>query len=117
VKKELKQKWIKMLRSGRYKQGRGHLAKQKTENSDWRFCCLGVLCEAAGTKAKFITDDKTRYQDDFKVARYGDSDATLNENLRRKYGITLDETEKLMELNDNEKWSFKRIATWIEKNL
>jgi hypothetical protein len=34
------QKWVKALRSGEYKQGKGHL-----RNSDNTFCCLGVLCD------------------------------------------------------------------------
>lgn len=37
---EIKEKWLKALRSGEYKQGRGSL--QKSGN---RFCCLGVLCD------------------------------------------------------------------------
>ena len=35
---EIARKWVKALRSGEYKQGRGRL-----RNRD-RFCCLGVLC-------------------------------------------------------------------------
>lgn len=38
---EVKQKWVKALRSGKYLQGYGFLAKND------RFCCLGVLCELA----------------------------------------------------------------------
>jgi len=37
--KRIKQKWIKALRSGKYKQGRGHL------HYDDKYCCLGVLTE------------------------------------------------------------------------
>jgi len=37
--KEVKQKWVDALRSGKYKQGQGYL---RTPDG---YCCLGVLCE------------------------------------------------------------------------
>ena len=37
--KEIKDKWVKALRSGEYKQGRLYLQR------DNLFCCLGVLCK------------------------------------------------------------------------
>jgi hypothetical protein len=42
MKPEIKQAWVKALRSGEYTQG---LQQLKT-NTD-RFCCLGVLCDLA----------------------------------------------------------------------
>lgn len=39
---EIKAEWVADLRSGEYKQGRGHL-----RNADGTFCCLGVLCDGA----------------------------------------------------------------------
>ena len=42
MKAEIKAQWIKALRSGKYKQGRGAL--RKTDNT---YCCLGVLCDLA----------------------------------------------------------------------
>lgn len=39
MKKEIKEKWLKALRSGKYKQGQHYL---KLGNN---FCCLGVLCD------------------------------------------------------------------------
>ena len=37
--KNVKEKWIAALRSGKYKQGRNNL------NNNGAYCCLGVLCE------------------------------------------------------------------------
>jgi len=34
-------KWVKALRSKKYKQGKSHL------NKDGRYCCLGVACDLA----------------------------------------------------------------------
>jgi len=38
--------WVKALRSGKYKQGRGAL------RTGDMYCCLGVACELAGAKAE-----------------------------------------------------------------
>ena len=43
MKKEIAKKWVKALRSGKYKQGKRAL-KVETKNNV-RHCCLGVLCE------------------------------------------------------------------------
>lgn len=37
---DVKAKWIKALRSGKYEQGRGGLSPDKR-----KYCCLGVLCD------------------------------------------------------------------------
>lgn len=43
----IKKKWIKALRSGKYKQGIEGL-KIDFEPNGVRYCCLGVLCEVTG---------------------------------------------------------------------
>lgn len=43
MKPELKKRWVKALRSGKYKQGKNYLRRQTPEGD--RYCCLGVLCE------------------------------------------------------------------------
>lgn len=48
--RELKEKWIEALRSGKYKQGYGVL-KTKGE-----YCCLGVLQELRGVEEKIVGD-------------------------------------------------------------
>jgi hypothetical protein len=42
MKKDIKKRWLKALRSGEFKQGSGALRTTSDE-----FCCLGVLCELA----------------------------------------------------------------------
>jgi hypothetical protein len=42
VKKAIAMRWVKALRSGKYKQGTGHLKRRSG------YCCLGVLCELRG---------------------------------------------------------------------
>ena len=43
--KQLKSKWIKALRSGKYKQGFGRLKQRNDTNHRPEYCCLGVLRE------------------------------------------------------------------------
>jgi len=43
MKKDIAKKWVKALRSGKYKQGK-HMLKAATKTG-MRYCCLGVLCE------------------------------------------------------------------------
>ena len=44
MKKRVLTKWLKALRSGKYKQGRGTLCQTDKKGNE-SFCCLGVLCD------------------------------------------------------------------------
>lgn len=44
MKQNIMKKWVKALRSGKYKQGYGTL-KQYNGFEEVYHCCLGVLCE------------------------------------------------------------------------
>jgi hypothetical protein len=103
VDKKLKTKWVAALRSGKYKQGRSQLKQTRnTDNGDpvTTFCCLGVLKDIhPGIRAR----DYGFY-------------LSCNQS-----GIDADIQDKLAEFNDGcgltKPWGFRRIATWIEKNL
>lgn len=115
MKRQLKNRWIKALRSGHYKQGTHVLRRQTTPNSE-SFCCLGVLCEIAGFPSRSTGIDGT--------FEYGHT--TIGEELcfpirgnlsgpmRNILGI--DSTEKLIELNDSGE-TFENIANYIEVTL
>ncbi len=105
--KKFKADWVKALRSGMYQQGIGQLLNE-TEDEDGNpintYCCLGVACKITGNSpdyAGFIEDyhlvDKKRFPTILK-----------EENLL---------TVKLSKFNDDKKWSFKKIAAYIERNL
>ncbi len=51
MKKEVAKKWVKALRSGKYKQGQSWL-KQYDKKGQERHCCLGVLCELYNDEMK-----------------------------------------------------------------
>ncbi len=99
VKKQLRDKWVKALRSGKYKQGTAWLRKHE------QHCCLGVLCEVAGYTN--ISNARTM-------------DARGLRKLRDDCGLGTQRTglqKSLIKLNDDEDASFKRIASWIERNI
>ena len=50
---EIKELWIKALRSGKFQQGKEMLAYQDDEvNGGLRYCCLGVLCHLYNREKK-----------------------------------------------------------------
>lgn len=46
MKRSIRSRWIRALRSGKYKQGEGNLLKMNADGTG-NYCCLGVLCELA----------------------------------------------------------------------
>jgi len=54
---EIKERWVKALRSGDYIQGKGAL--RRTEGGIHKYCCLGVLCDilAKETSHKWVKND------------------------------------------------------------
>jgi hypothetical protein len=69
MKKEIAQKWVKALRSGKYKQGQKAL---KYHNKGvTRHCCLGVLCEL------YQQDKKQKQQKPLKTTEVTPQDACL----------------------------------------
>lgn len=96
-------KWVKALRSGKFKQGTGTLFKE-TENS---YCCLGVLC---------AINELDLYGD---LLYSGQSESlgmsSDNGKLPKKYKGKGREVDSLADLNDEGR-SFKQIANIIERN-
>jgi hypothetical protein len=102
---KIKRKWLKALRSGKYKQGTGAL------RSDGSYCCLGVLCDVAG--AEWVGSE-----DGDAAAWAGQWSAQdLPASLRIHTGLSWPDTHHLMVMNDECEESFSAIANWIEKNL
>ncbi len=91
------ERWIKALRSGRYKQATGALHKKNN-----KYCCLGVLCKLNGIK--FKTMRVTECDDN-------DNSEVYDEIKQDLLGEKL--TDKLTDMNDNGD-SFKTIADYLE---
>ena len=130
MRKEVMVKWVKALRSGKFKHGTGTL-KQFNSKGDAQHCCLGVLCEL------YNQDMKKNHKKTLKITVY-DNDASfkygytrfngasdgLPEDVKKWSGISTsfgrfygddDLPAPLADLNDDGR-KFKTIANIIEKN-
>jgi len=123
--KKIATRWVKALRSGKYKQGTDYLCK--TEDGHTKHCCLGVLtdmyqqeCKRNKKKAlsvKIISGSHPSYT----VFTYNKEDKVLPvavkkwAGMKNRSGRIETENECLAFMND-EGDSFKKIANFIEKN-
>lgn len=132
MRKEIAKKWIKALRSGKYKQGQDYL-KQYNSKGEPRHCCLGVLCELYNNTMK-KNHKKTLYtkdidHHDIKVTLFDTYDGVLPTVVKKWAGMSdvvgnFSVIEKdgsfkdysLTEMNDAGK-KFGTIADMIEKNM
>lgn len=58
MRQDIKNRWVNALRSGKFKQGRKHLA----DVDSGTYCCLGVLCMLAEEEG--VTSRRTRLSSD-----------------------------------------------------
>ena len=107
--------WVKALRSGKYKQTKGTLARIDGHTGEiLGLCCMGVLCELA-VKAKVIPAPSVGLAD----LSYDSQNAVLPASVQEWAGLK-DETGSIRNLgnltyqNDSGK-SFKQIARIIEQ--
>lgn len=84
IDKSLRNKWIKALKSGRYKQGTSalcHIDKDENGKVSRTYCCLGVLCQITRikmVKSNFNYDPTYFFNTEF------DSKSTISPELRKK---------------------------------
>jgi len=113
MKKKIADRWVKALRSGKYKQGTKYLNRLNT------FCCLGVLCDLA-TKSKSSKVKCNLYNS---TLFYDSEPSYLPKTVQDWSGVNSmdgsfiikDKLISLTKLNDNGK-SFNKIADIIEKH-
>lgn len=116
--KKIKEKWVKALRSGKYKKTTSCLHNEKG------FCCLGVLTDLyikSHKIAKWKHDNKEL--DKLLFVTYNKSEKEMEllpERVMKWSGLEEDnptiEMNTLSSYNDENMYSFKRIATLIEKS-
>jgi hypothetical protein len=129
MKKEIAKRWIKALRSGKYKQGQSFLKQYDTKNQP-RHCCLGVLCELYNESMK-KNHKKTitvkTCDDEFSLkhgyVRFGGKEDFLPTSVRKWAGMKSKDGKmdnesynSLADMNDFGK-TFKTISNTIEKNI
>jgi len=103
--KEVMKKWVKALRSGKFKQGQGTL-KQFNSRGVAQHCCLGVLCE-------LYNDSMRKSKKKTLPEKVYDNDCDFSHGYSR-FGGEYDHEESLADLNDSGR-KFKTIAGIIEK--
>ena len=112
---KVKRKWLKALRSGKYRRAQAQLAK------NGRYCCLGVLCEVM--RWPYEADEgeplpqylsAAGLSEDSMAACVRLNDGTLddlvNEDLRKAIG-------KVKGYRKHSGASFRAIADFVEKKL
>jgi hypothetical protein len=141
MKKEIAKKWVKALRSEKYKQAKSVL-KTKTKSGRVSHCCLGVLCELYQNDCKRKKKKGLRVTESEPygyevpasnmVFEFGGETASLPEKVRSWAGLESDDgrfrneyTEfvskgeicrNLAALNDSGA-KFEKIADIIEANV
>lgn len=111
---ELKAKWVKALRSGDLEQTTGRLAHKHGYNDEsFAFCCLGVLCEVAEINFTESSMSKHYRLDGDAIEGY----TTLTRAMRETWGITEENQDQLINMNDTLGNSFDEIADYIEEYL
>jgi hypothetical protein len=109
-------KWLTALESGDYKQGHGRL------RTDQGFCCLGVLCEVAGLRARhtitgFDYDASTGVVPGILASHMGmDCDGKFSRGTLAESPTT----DCLAAMNDgyngNKRYTFAEIAAFIRSH-
>lgn len=100
---DVKRIWVKVLRSGNYKQGSHYLRRND------KYCCLGVLCDIRGGTWTHETGTD--------VMRHGTQGSIMpGEEYLGQIGLSMAQARTLAGMNDGN-CSFAEIATHIENNL
>lgn len=116
MKHSIARQWVKALRSGKFKQGKGNLVSKDHEGK--AHCCLGVLCAISPWKNTYDRmgdeENKNAYTPEkvMKWADLGDKRGVVPHPNSTIIGLTTN----LTKLNDEEKFTFEQIADVIEKN-
>lgn len=107
MKDDIKQEWLNALRSGKYKQGYDVLV------GPTQHCCLGVLCETQGiSKVDNVFQFEIGEEDEPNIYI-----GSLPYSLLDKFGLTKDQQNHLIKMNDDDGRTFDQIADWIDENL
>lgn len=105
---EIRDKWVKALRSSKYKKGKGVLRSRDC------FCVLGVLCDVVDPNGWVPDDNEDFYFYTYEKDRqYG----SIPISLRRGLKLTRSNEVTLWRMNDNGVLSFDDFANWIEKHV
>lgn len=104
MKQEIARRWVEALRSGKYQQTSGTLARKDPVTGTVGYCCLGVLCEIA-------VEDQV-------IPPKFEADGLLGETGRYVFGndTAIPSTEVMTWAGETEAWTVS-VPDEIEKRL
>lgn len=113
---EVKELWVKALRSGDYAKGKGHL-KYANAEGEVTYCCLGVLCELSPVPGRKV--------DGGGCFEFGSHVSYLDEQVMEWAGLDSANPKvpweggkhSLADINDASVATFEDIANLIEEHL
>lgn len=108
MEKELRDRWIEALESGKYKQGQRYLCIGD------EYCCLGVLCEITGYLEDPFGEGRR------KQVKGPINTSALPVELMEEFGIDGRQHDDLTDMNDGRgtpQRNFREIAEWIREKL
>lgn len=103
--KKLKSKWVKALRSGKYKQGFGMLKQRNDTAHRLVYCCLGVLRELMPVEYQKLSSTNNG------------GGCTLHKSQLQLADISYKVQDTLVSKNDSYRSTFNDIADYIEEKL
>lgn len=123
MKPELRDRWADALESGHYTQARGSM-RLKDENKRISYCCLGVLCNLVKDEPEIA--ERIRITNDGRLESFGKDRFGVREHwfggrpsyeVQEFLGLTIEQIDECIQMNDHKRWGFSQIAYWIRKNL
>jgi len=111
INKELQTKWIEALESGKYNQGKNFL--KVCDGGEFKYCCLGLLCELKGIPSETEQKNSTASKNIF---TFGPRTTMITDELGQEVGLRNTQLTDLAHMNDSGK-SFNEIAQEIKRIL
>ncbi len=106
-------RWIKELRSGKYKQGQKALATVNPIRGEERLCCLGLACAIHNGA---VSPKVSRWQDEAYTSAKEDRWDIWPAEVRRWFGIPPRYTNRLVAKNDAGQ-AFGQIADYLQEEF
>jgi hypothetical protein len=105
MKRNIRDKWIENLLSGKYEQGKQYLRNKNKANDGYKYCCLGVLYDILYPNEWGWNQRDKRITSQF-----------LLERILEEVEMTDQQQCCLSEMNDRGD-TFEEIAQWVGESL
>ena len=103
--------WIEALKSGKFRQAQGAL--RKDGNKKPKFCCLGLACVINN---QLFPEEKVKLGKTSWGYEYDGEGYNLPPSVYDKLQLSNSGQSKLIDINDEDNCSFKKIAAELENN-